>query len=236
MPLFRSSPKKDEVLNHWIGFAEGFTLPPQEFYSALENELARRKIPGLETSRLEYPEGGLLSDSRVYFRLIRERLAFDMCAAPFGTGFFFSCRSVYSSVVVKLWHVLLLLVSIYAAYSLLVKPLGPLFAAIALMGFLVAIALAFRNTVAMGLSDLDALLIKTPAIGPVYEVWFRKDTYFRQDARMFYLEAVSTLFKNLAEDVVAAKGIKLVRQFERAPILGELYKPVTPSPKETTPK
>ena len=74
--------------------------------------------------------------------------------------------------------------------------------------------------------------MKTPVLGPVYERWFRSDTYYRQDARMVYLEAVSTLFKNVAEDVVAAKGLRLVRQYECAPILGELYKPVALTAKE----
>src|SRR6266576_1264072 len=106
MTLFSFKSKKDEVLNHWIAFAELFSFPPQEFYQLIEKQLTERKIPGLEISRVEYGEGGLLSDQRMYLRMIRERLAFDTCAAPFGSGFFFSCRTVYSPVVVRLWHLL----------------------------------------------------------------------------------------------------------------------------------
>ena len=69
---------------------------------------------------------------------------------------------------------------------------------------------AFRNTVALGLSDLDTTLLKTPAIGPIYERWFRKDTYYRQDTRLVYLETVPKLIKELAETVTAANGVTLV--------------------------
>src|ERR1043166_684766 len=127
MALFGFKPKKDEVLNHWIGFADGFTIRPQEFYDALQNELDDRKIPGLDLSLVEYPEGGLLSENRVYLRMIRERLAFDACVAPFGTASFFPCRTVYSPPVVRLWHILLLLILLALLNNLLWQPLGPLY-------------------------------------------------------------------------------------------------------------
>ena len=90
-----------------------------------------------------------------------------------------------------------------------------------------------RNAVAMGLRDLDAALIKSPIVGPIYELFFRKETYYRHDTRLMYLEIVSRVVKRLAEDAVAAKGIKLMRQYEQAPILGELYKPVKPESEPT---
>ena len=63
-------------------------------------------------------------------------------------------------------------------------------------------------------------------IGPVYERLFRKETYYRKDTRLLYLSIVPEVVKRLAEEVSGAKGIKLGRQYEHAPILGELYKPV----------
>ena len=235
MAIFGFKPKKDEVLNHWIAFAEGFTLRPQEFYDRVEGELASRKIPGLQLSRNEYPEGGLLSENRIYMRMIRERLAFDACAAPFGTSYFFSCRTVYSPAVVRLWHILLLLIIFAILHYLLWKPLGLLYASIATVGLVIALVQIFRNSIALGLSDLDAALLKTPAIGPVYERWFRKETYYRYDARLMYLHVVSGLVKELAEEFTGEKGIKLITQFERGPILGELYKPVKPKPEDVIP-
>ena len=228
MALFGFKLKNDEVLQHWISFADGFNMSVQEFYEAVQKMLEERKIPGMEVSKIEYPEGGLLSDNRIYLRMIRERLAFDLCASPFGSSFFFSCRTVYSPPVLRLWHIIAIFLFFSLVYCGLVKLLGVMFANIAMVGLLLAIAETFRNVVVLELSDLDATLMKIPVVGPIYENIFRKDTYYRQDARLVYLKIVPDIVKELAEEVTGAKGIKLVKQFESAPILGELYKPIPP--------
>jgi hypothetical protein len=228
MPIFDFKSKKDEVLQHSISFVPGFNLAPQEFYDAVEKQLAVHKIPSMEVSRVAYAEGGLLSDSRLYLRMMRERLAFDTCAAPFGDTFFFSCRTVHSPPVLRLWHLAAALVLFTIMYSLLVNLLGLTYAIFAMVGLLIAIVEVFRSAVGMGLSDLDAALMKIPVVGPIYENWFRKETYYRQDARLVYLKIVPELIQKVVEDLTGAKGIKLVDQFERAPIFGELYKRVPP--------
>ena len=226
MGIFGFKSKKDEVLDHWISFADGMSLSPQEFYQALEKELAARKIPSMETSQIEYSEGGLLSDKRIYLRMIRERLAFETCAAPFGNSFFFSCRSIYSPAMVRLWHFIAVLLFFSLVWAPLVRLLGFEFACIALIGLIIAIIFTFRG--ATELTDVDATLMNIPAFGPIYERWFRKDTYFRQDARLVYLKIVPEIVKNVAEHMTGEKGIKLVQQYQRAPVLGELYKAVPP--------
>jgi hypothetical protein len=226
MSIFGFKQKKGEVLNHWFAPIEGFSYPPSEFYAAVEKELAAMKVPSMDISRVEFAEGGLLSSKRVYLRMIRERLAVDVCAAPFGTGYFFSCRSVYIPPVIEIWHVVVLFVVFSVIYSLLAKFLGAQFAMMALVGLILAIAQIFRNAISMGLSDLDATLIKIPIIGPIYELWFRKETYYRADTRLAYLATVPTIVKRLAENTTGTIGFQLKRQYEQAPILGDLYKPV----------
>ena len=51
MAIFNFKSKKDEVLNHWFAFADGFNSPPLEFYEAIQKELEARKIPAMEISR-----------------------------------------------------------------------------------------------------------------------------------------------------------------------------------------
>lgn len=228
MTIFGFKSKNDEVLDHWISFADGFSLPTQEFYAAIEKAMADRKIPSMEVSRVEHSEGGLLSGKRLYLRMIRERLAFDTCASLFGNTYFFSCRTVHSPPVLRLWHIAAAFVFFAVVYSQLVRVLGLTFANIAIVALLVAIAEVFRNAVGMGLADLDNALMKIPVVGPIYENWFRKETYYRQDTRLAFLNVVPAIIKNVAEDMSGAKGIKLVEQYERAPIFGELYKRVPP--------
>lgn len=219
---------RDEIIVHWIGFAESFQMPSSDFYDAVERELEAQKVPGLEKSRIEFAEGGLLSDRRVYLRMLRERLVFDVCAAPFGRNYVFSCRLVQLPLGIKPMELLIFLICVGLFFGLLAKAFGTVLGFISLLAMLGTGIYVARNSLALGLEDLDATLMKVPVIGPLYEVFLRKETYYRVDTRLMYLDTVSNVVKQLAEDVTSAKGVKLVRQYEQAPILGELYKPVQP--------
>ena len=228
--------KKTDVLEHWIAFVEGFQLAPSDFYDSVEKELEARQVPGMDIVRIDIAEGGLLSDKRLYLRMARERLVFDICAAPFGTSFFFSCRFAEIPAVVKIWQLLALigalgflgLISLFL-FVRIFGLLAPFLWPVACILFCIFAIYIMRNAVAMGLKDLDKTLIQIPVINAVYEAWFRRETYYRHDTRLMYLEIVSGVVKRLAEEAVAAKGFTLIRQYEQAPILGELYKPRRPT-------
>ncbi len=226
--MFNFFQRKAEVLEHWISFAEEFQFSPLAFYDAVEKEISLRQVPGLVMSRVDFAEGGLVSDKRVYLRMLRERLVFDVCAAPFGTRFFFSCRMAEIPAVIHLWQLFTVIIGLCLFTGVFWKIFD-----FFLGSFLLAVMFAFliyllRNAVAMGLHDIDAALIKSPVVGPIYERWFRKETYYRVDTRLMYLDTVSNVVKKLAEEVTGSKGVKLIRQYEQAPILGELYRPIHP--------
>lgn len=217
--------KGDDVLSHNISIAPGFEFPPLQFYELVEKEMAAHKITGLTASRVDYAEGGILSAKRTYLRFIRERLAFDACAGMLGTEYFFSCRTVYSPARVRFWHLVIVYFVLNLIYGLLVLPLGWKYAAIAFVGLIIALIEIFRNAVAANLADLDTFLLKIPGFGPIYEVWFRRDTYFRQDTRLVYLETVPKIIQGVIDEITASQGVKLLREYERTPIFGDLYKP-----------
>jgi len=233
-PMFNFFKRKAEVLNHWIAFVDGFQTSPSEFYDALAKELTTRQVPQMELSRIEFPEGGLLSEKRLYLRLLREGLVFDVCAAPFGSGFFFSCRTAEIPVALQWWHLLVFLLGGWfltgGLFVLFLRWTGSFWLAVFALLLLYGLLLyTLRNAVALGLQNLDATLIKLPVIGPLYEVFLRRETYHRADSRLCYLEVVPNVVKTLVDEVTAAKGVKRVRQYELAPVLGELYRPVTSS-------
>src|SRR5687768_53770 len=80
----------DGVLRHWHKAYDNFHTSSLEFYAALDTAIARRSIPSITTTRFDRGEAGVFSAKRTYCRITREDLIFDVCAAPFGTGFFFS--------------------------------------------------------------------------------------------------------------------------------------------------
>lgn len=223
--MFSRKPRKTDVIRHWYSLVRDFNTSTKNFYTEIEKELAARKVPGLDVSRVEFAEGGMLSDKREYLRMTRERLVFDICAAPFGTSFFFSCRFAEIPSVIKLWQLLVLLIALYIAVSLAWKVGGFWMGSLALLTICAIVVYVLRNAVAMGLRDLDAQLVKSPVLGPLYERFFRKETYYREDTRLMYCDLVDEVVKGRAEDVTGAQGIKLIRFNDYNPVLAELYKP-----------
>jgi len=218
-----------EVLEHWYALVPGFNTSGKEFYADIEAELKARQVPALDLAYVDFAEGGLLSQKREYLRMTRERLVFDICAAPFGTAFFFSCRFAQIPAVIRLWQLLVVLVGMFMVTALTLRYAGIILGPLLLLGAVVFLIYLLRNAVALGLRDLDAALIKSPVFGPIYENWFRKETYYRHDTRLMYCDTVRAVVKAAVEDVTGAKGIKLVRFNEYSPIFTELYKPTTVS-------
>lgn len=218
---------KEEVIEHWFSLVDNFQFVTAEFYQMIEKELTARKVPDLEIFRVEWSEGGVLSDKREYLRLRRERLVFDICAAPFGTSYFFSFRLIELPLGIKLLELLVFLLGVATTFGLLAKLLGTIWGFLALLLILGGGIYVLRNSIALGLKDLDAKLIKLPVIGPLYEVFLRKETYYRQDTRLMYLTTVNDITQMLVQEVTAAKGIKLLKQYERKPPRGDLYQATT---------
>lgn len=219
--IFGFKNTRGEVLDmFWLHSASEFNLDPQEFYGRVEKHLEDQKIPGMEISRVEFAEGGLLSGQRQYLRLMRERFAIDTCAAPFGTNYFFSCRFVHVPALVRLWHIVAAVAFFGIVGILLIKPLGVIFAGIAVVGLIFAIVGVLRN--ANAFTDLDAVLLKIPVIATIYENWFRMETYYRMDTRSLFASMLPKIIEEAAEEVCATKGVKIVRQSGSAPRLGQL--------------
>lgn len=217
--------ESDKIIDHWYVPVEGFNTSGKEFYTEVEKEIKAREIPDLDIAYVDFAEGGALSRKREYLRMSRERLVFDVCAAKFGTGFFFSCRCVQLAAVIRLWQLFIVLAAVLAAIVLALRYAGIILGPIILVTVAIFLIYLLRNTVALGLTNLDAALLNSPLFGAIYEKFFRKETYFRYDTRLMYLQTVNAAVKAKVEEVTGAKGIRLLNFMEHSPILWELYKP-----------
>jgi hypothetical protein len=228
--MFGFTKRKAEVFSHSYFLIAELETSSDEFYSSIEAELKARYVPGLTMTRVEFAEGGLLSDKRTYLRMIRERLVFDVCAAPFGTSYFFSSRFAEIPAEIQAWQLLLLFgggcVATLMGFSIFAKMFGLLGMVLFPVFLFLTVGLLFyilRNAIGLGLRDLDATLIKTPVLGPVYERFFRKDSYYRDDTRVMYRTIVDEVVNKKVEQLTASKGINLIRQYVHDPFLRELY-------------
>ena len=80
-----------EFNGYWGQYFD-FTFSTQAFYSDVTTKVKEQQMPGVGISRTEYHETNMLSESREYLRIEREKDVFIICAAPFGKGFFVSSR------------------------------------------------------------------------------------------------------------------------------------------------
>ena len=80
----------NEVFSHWFQMIEGLAVTPSDFYSNVETQIRSHKIPDVKIEQVTCKEGGTLSAKRIYLRVTRKGKIFDICGAPYGSGFFVS--------------------------------------------------------------------------------------------------------------------------------------------------
>ncbi len=222
-----------KFISHWLQLIEKLKYSSQEFYGKIETALQERQIPELKFERVEWPEGGMLSDRREYLRISRERLAFDVCGAPFGSGFFVSiwCGEkkntlgrlaiAFVAVAVLGWLDWLFHPD-FGLYQFLWKTLSISYTqtTLTILGILGVILVGI--VVRTG-PNLDALLIGLPGIGYVYERFFRVITYYRVDKQCMYRQAVHEAVMQVIDELTTLQCIKPLSELERRPIMRDLF-------------
>lgn len=93
--LFSSQIKQHH--SNWNTLLDNFNFSTNEFYTLLREELKSHGISGIECSSVRIKEGNLLSSRRLYLRVEWKEYQYDMCAAPFGKGFFLSWWLLYKT-------------------------------------------------------------------------------------------------------------------------------------------
>ena len=81
---------KKEYHSNWNTLIDNFDFSTEEFYKHFKKELLSHGVSGITTSSVSLHEGSLLSSRRRYIRVSWKDYQYDICAAPFGEGFFIS--------------------------------------------------------------------------------------------------------------------------------------------------
>jgi hypothetical protein len=82
--------KSVENHKHWQHTFDGLQLSAEEFYKAVQEAIIKREIPDVKFSRVSYSQSGIFGNSREYLHIVKGEYEYDVCAAPYGTGFFVS--------------------------------------------------------------------------------------------------------------------------------------------------
>lgn len=172
------------------------------------DDLNSRQIPDLDAELINFFEGGVLTQRRSYLRMERERIAFDVCSAPFGTAWFFSCRIAEIPFVMRLWELVVLLAILFGLFFLYPLVFG-LFWGPVVYVLSIASGLVLLNTFATTpTKSLDAVLLKIPVLGSLYELFVRRNrTYYREDTRAMYCQVLNSVVASKIEELAAANAL-----------------------------
>ncbi len=81
---------RKEFHSHWNTLIDDFEFSTESFYKHLKKELLSHGISGISSKSVSLPEGNFFSSRRRYLRILWKDYQYDICAAPFGDGFFVS--------------------------------------------------------------------------------------------------------------------------------------------------
>jgi hypothetical protein len=218
----------DIIISHWYRLINDLQISSQQFYSRLHQVLCERKVPMLEGGRIEFHEGGPFSPKRQYLRLKRERVTFDICAAPFGTGGFVSWRLGERYLRLNFLALLAVLKSIQdfrtALFRLRFDFNQTLTTVGIVIGIIVFLLWLMRSAVGFGLANLDALLLHTPVIAGFYERFLRPMTYYRIDLALMYETAIHQAVLQVLDELTEAQKLPRLPDSDRKPIMRDFYK------------
>jgi hypothetical protein len=210
------------VLSHWFHLIENFQTSTLDFYTSVHGSVDKRQIPGIQLSQVEYHEGGVLSAKRAYLRVKRGRHIFDICGAPFGAGFFVSWwlgepRSSHGGLAFVLVLITAMAILLFSTAK---------FGFLGLFIAIVAIPALFWFLV-QGLKELpegwDDALVAMPWLGPLYERLFRPQTYYRIDTALMFQESVGRAVNEAVDGLLQSKGLRVLSEAERKPIMREFF-------------
>jgi hypothetical protein len=210
------------VFAHWHKLVENFEVSPLEFYEAVEAAVRKREVPDMRASRIEYHESGVLSALRIYQRIERKKLAFDICAAPFGTGFFFSWWLTEPKKSYKAQGCLLTLLLLVLSYFIQAK--------FEIKGCAIAflLGIAAVGVLVMGVREgwflSEDIILDTPYLGAIYEYFFDPETYYKEDTRTMYREMVHAAILEVVDGTLETKGLRALAPEDRKPTVRSLVR------------
>lgn len=208
--------RSGEVVSHWHHSVESFSVSPLEFYEAVKAELEANKAP-VRFDRVEWSEGGIHTAKRTYLRVEFNRFMFEICAAPFGTSFFFSwwLTKRTSSLAAALGCLTLLAMPL--VFLILIMLLG---VTKGLLLFLVLAGAAFfgvHSAVADGSLAVEDSILAVPVVGPLYQRYFRPVTYYSIDSQIMFQDVVHGAVLKVIEGLLSAKGARALSPEQTKP-------------------
>jgi hypothetical protein len=226
-----------EILSHWSTLIENYQTSSLDFYNAVIVAMNRRSITDCQASQEEFHEGGIASAKRIYLRIRRQRIAYDICAAPYGSGFFFSSWMIKIHTSIGIWIFLGAVVASFILSGLTMaaidgvlmdqipllravfRLLGPiLFLAIGFAEFLMLILFLGHLINTERIPGEDSVLA-IPILGALYARIYHPITYYKTDTALMFQQTVHNAMMETIDAITGTKGIRPLTELERKPVM-----------------
>lgn len=83
-------PLLEDTISHWHATLEGVSVSTTDFYDQVQRKIFDWELPDITSKSIYLHEGSTLSCKRLYLRVRRRDLVYDIFVAPFGGGLFVS--------------------------------------------------------------------------------------------------------------------------------------------------
>jgi hypothetical protein len=216
-------PISTAIFSNWSTFIENLQTSPREFYDLVERAIQSRQIPTTSSSLIEWQEGGLFSAKRIYLRMARENLVFDLCGVCFGTGFFVSwwLGETRPSPVIPTVSAVIGIFFLSAFINLIFGGgLGVIVTILALAVIFVVLGVMISE----GWIQWDVYLLAIPVIGPLFERFFRPFAYYHIDTALMFQQSIHSAVLDAIDQMTRAKGLPTLSDLERKPVLKEFWR------------
>lgn len=234
-------PRGGPVISHWHTLVDGFNTSSLDFYKSVEEAVRAREVPEATFSRVEFKEGGVASAKREYLRIERGGVAFDVGAAPYGQGFFFSWWLIrprpgwvwlwFAGLVGAglIWILMLLSLSSQAASQRLNASLfggqtgGAGCAVFLVLAGFPALLFLLGWAIHEGhvpIEEEDVLEI--PVVGWLYDKVFGPNTYYAMDTALMFQESVSRAVNEVIEGLLTSQGLQALSADQLKPTIRNL--------------
>ncbi|HEY4321925.1 MAG TPA: hypothetical protein VGM77_12210 [Gemmatimonadales bacterium] len=197
-----------QILSHWHLLIDSFSTSSLDFYSAVTERISAREVPHTSASNIEWKEGGLLSSGRIYLRFKRNRLIFDLCAAPFGTSFFFSWWLVEEQIQPSAVIGFVVFGTLFVTLFFLVAKLGLVVSTVLCIALGAGILALVRIERERGQHNMEDFLLAIPIIGTLYLQVFRPSTYYATDTQLAFQESVHRAVTESVDAVRSVHGLR----------------------------
>jgi hypothetical protein len=223
--------RQANVISHWCHLLENFQTSSLAFYESVEAAVQARAVPETQRIRVEHKESGLASANREYLRIHRGKHAFDICAAPFGTGFFvswwFTEPPLPFAILYTLGFLLVVVIAMNIAFGIGAAigaamqgfSLGALFGGTFAFVGVPAILWLLGNAMRRGKIGGESTVLAMPLVGSIYERIFAPATYYAVDTALMFQEAVHNAVLEVIDCVTANRGVRALSEAERKPVM-----------------